>query len=98
MVKGSCRSLYIYIPTTVILVAVVVLSISVVSGPANAFIFFSQVTTTYVDIVFVQFVLQLQAQGSTTYSPKPVLVIGSIYEFFNLSFLYTLCHSSILSD
>ena len=77
----------VYVPTTVILVAVVVLSISVVSGPTNAFIFFSQVTTTYADIVFVQFVLQLQAQGSTTYSPKPVLVIGSIYEFFNLSFL-----------
>ena len=75
----------VYIPTTVILVAVVVLSISVVSGPTNAFIFFSQVTTTYVDIFFVEFIMQ--AQGETTYSPKPVVVIGSIYQLFNLNFL-----------
>ena len=88
-----------YLPTTVILVVIVVLSVGVVSGPTNAFIFFSQVTTTFVDVALVERVLQ--AQGSVNYSYQPVLVISSLYDIWNLSFFQHLvpafCRTQALS-
>jgi hypothetical protein len=99
-VKGWLTSIATqFLPTTIILVVIVVLSVGVVSGPTNAFIFFSQVTTTFVDVALAELVLQ--AQGSVNYSYKPVLAISSLYDIWNLSFFKHLvpafCRTKTLS-
>ena len=73
-----------YLPNAIFLFAIVIFGVNVISGPVNAFIYFSQVSTAYANIAFVEFILK--KQGALTYSVKPVSVIGSFYGIWNLKF------------
>ena len=73
-----------YLPNTIFLFAIVIFGVNVISGPVNAFIYFSQVSTAYASIAFAESILK--EQGALTYSVKPVSVIGSFYGIWNLNF------------
>ena len=73
-----------YLPNTIFLFAIVIFGVNVTSGPVNAFIYFSQVSTAYAGIAFAESILK--EQGALMYSDKPVGVIGSFYGIWNLKF------------
>ena len=79
---------FAYVPITVIFLVTVVFSISVVSGPVNSFILFAQFSTSpFIDIGTVMSVMA--SQGTFSYSRRiSTVVVGSIYELFNLNFFY----------
>ena len=89
-----------YIPITVVLVVIVTFSVSAVSGPINAFIFFSQVTTGgYVNIAFVGTVLRAQDNSTTLYEiPTVVNVISGFYNLWNLNFFNNLVSPFCLTE
>ena len=75
-----------YIPNTIFLLAIVIFGVNVISGPINAFIYFSQASTAYVNIALAEDVLK--RQGTLSYSVRPVQAISSIYGIWNLRFFH----------
>ena len=73
-----------YLPNAFFLFAIVIFGVNVISGPINAFIYYSQVSTAYANIALTEHLLK--EQGSLTYSVKPVSVISSFYAIWNLKF------------
>ena len=74
-----------YLPITVVFIAIVVFSISVVSGPINSFIFYAQITAApFRNIGFVMSVLG--TQGTFTYSTRmSTVTVAALYDMWNLS-------------
>ena len=83
-----------HIPNTILLTLVVIFSISTVSGPVNAFIYFSQITTDYYSISAIQNVLR--AQGGATYSNTVTQIFSGFYLLFNSDFFPSLIRSFCL--
>ena len=78
---------FVYLPITIGLLIIVVFGISVVSGPVNAFIFFSQVTTSYLHFVFIEATLKAQESTSTHFKVStPAMVLDGFYSLTNLNF------------
>ena len=75
-----------YLPNGFFLFAIVIFGVNVTSGPVNAFIYYSQVSTAYANIAFAEDILK--EQGNVTYSVKPVRVISSLYGIWNLKFFH----------
>ena len=82
-----------YLPITIALLVTVVFAVSVVSAPMNAFIFFSQVTTTGIsNFLFVEYTIETQSTNnichgnSTRVYPTSVLVLDAVYDLWNLNF------------
>ena len=77
--------IFTYVPITVIFTVIVVISISVVSGPVNSFIFFAQISTS----PFIRMGVAMSAlasQGTFTFSERmSTMVIHALYDFFNLN-------------
>ena len=72
------------LPNVIILVVIVIFSISIVSGPVNAVLFFIQITSGYLNIFLIQ--NALSSQGSTVYSHTVSQILSNIYVLFNLEF------------
>ena len=76
----------VYLPITIIFMAIIIFAVSVTSGPVNSFIFFGQVTATqFFNMGYI--VSVLAAQGSTdTYSNRiSTTVIAAFYDLWNLN-------------
>ena len=73
------------LPNTIILILIVIFSISIVSGPLNAFLFFGQITTGYSGLFTTQHVLR--AQGNITYSLTVSQVMNDFYKLCNSYFI-----------
>ncbi len=72
-----------YLPITLVFCVTMALSISIVSGPINSVIFFSQVTSSSYNIAF--FVSVLGSQGTSSYSSRAsTTTVAAIYDFWNL--------------
>ena len=80
---------FTYLPITIICIFIVVFSISIVSGPNNSFIFYSQITAS--SLVNIGLVVSVMgAQGSLQYSKRmSTVVVAALYSIWNLdSFNY----------
>ena len=85
-----------YLPITIVLLVVVVFAINIVSAPMNAFIFFSQVTTTgYSHFLFLEYTLENQGGSSidtvcrnhvASFVKTPTFVLDALYGLWNLDF------------
>ena len=78
-----------YLPASGFLLVIVTFGISIVSGPANAFIFFSQVTTAHTSVSLTQTMYGKQGihNGTNTYTRETLsAVLGGIYDTMNLNF------------
>ncbi len=75
---------FTYLPITVIFIVIVIFAISVVSGPINSFIFYSQISTSsFLGISFAMSVLG--AQGTFTYPNRmSTVVVAALYDMWNL--------------
>ena len=85
-----------FIPNAIFLLAIVIFGVNVISGPINAFIYFSQVTTAYVNIAVAEDVLK--RQGTLSYSVRPVQVITSFYGVWNLRFFHEITPAFCLTE
>ena len=73
------------LPITVIFVVVIVFGLTIVSAPANGFIFFSQISDAMININDIQEVFR--AQGNSTYSDGTLTkVVSGFYGIWNLNF------------
>lgn len=74
------------VPTTVFVFLILFFHIGITSGPANAYIFFSQMITTPIQVLFLMFGWKLYAQENTYLaSTMPKLIIFP-YCIWNLTF------------
>ena len=89
-----------YIPITLVLAAIVTFAITVVSGPINAFVFFSQITTGgFVNIAFVGLVLRTQDNSTTHHrTPTVINVVSSFYNIWNLNFFNNIVSPFCLTE
>ena len=85
-----------YLPNAIFLFGVVLFGVNVVSGPINAFIYFSQVSTAYANIPLGEYILK--QQFNTTYSVKPVTVISTFYGIWNLKFFEEIIPAFCLTE
>ena len=85
-----------FIPNAIFLLVIVIFGVNVISGPINAFIYFSQVTTAYVNIAVAEDVLK--RQGTLSYSVRPVQVITSFYGVWNLRFFHEITPAFCLTE
>ena len=86
-----------YLPVTIVFIAIVVFSISVVSGPINSFIFYAQITTSPFLSIFVMSVLE--AQGTFTYSTRmSTATVAALYDMWNLSIFRTIIPAFCLTN
>ena len=78
-----------YLPITIIFIVIVVFAISVVSGPSNSFIFYSQIMASPL-LSTGLIVSVVGAQGSLQYSNRmSTVVVAALYSIWNLdSFHY----------
>ena len=81
---------FTYLPITIIFTVIVVFSISVVSGPFNSFIFYSQITTS--PLFGMGFVMSvLGSQGTFTYSNRmSTRVVAALYDMWSLQIFRTI--------
>ena len=85
-----------YLLNAFFLFAIVILGVNVISGPVNAFIYFSQTSTAYVNVAFTENVLK--QQGAVMYSVKPVQVISSFYDIWNFKFFHKIIPDFCLTE
>ena len=85
-----------YIFNTIFLIVIVIFGVNVISGPINAFIYFSQVTTTYTAVAYAENILK--QQGAVTYSVRPVEAISSMYGIWNLRFFHEVIPDFCLTE
>ena len=85
-----------FLPIAIFLFAIVIFGINVISGPVNALIYFSQTSTAYANVALTEEVLK--QQFNSTYSVKPVKVISSMYDIWNLRFFQNIISDFCLTE